>query len=226
MIKNKKHEYKIVTFSIIIVLLFLFAFNITYAYFTATGSINGSLNFSNLDVKFGYRRNNTVYETIDTQTLVVAPNTTMVSRGDNFTLLYGTYNIDYLYFTASSDSCDYYVRFMLNAYKINADNSIDESVNYGRYFEIKCANNVFTLVRDKTNTVDTTQINNVYYMTSTLTNGQYYRFCDSITLLDSAPTDILDTNIQLQITFKAVQQPNEAFKSVFDDGWGYNSSWT
>lgn len=235
MIKRKRKEFKIIGLCVILALLFLCAFNVTYSYFTAISSITGQMNFYDLNVKFGRARGSTEFTTIEGATLVVAPNkiisdssaASIIARGDTFslkTLVNNAYvDVDYLYFRVEPNSCDSYVRFMLDAYKLNADGTtVDTSVNYGQYFLINNSTSAFT-----TKLITNSNVTNtVYYMTNALIAGaNIYRFCDSITLLDSAPVDILDGKILLTISFKAVQKANKAYQSVFNDGWEYLDSW-
>lgn len=225
MIKRQRQEFKIVGLCVIIALFFLCTFNVTYSYFTAVASINGQMDFYNLNVKYGYREKvDGVNNAVEDSTLIVSPNKDVIARGENFELLYDNIAVDYLYFLINANSCDCYIRFTLDAYKVRSNNTLDTSVNYGQYFEIGNKTAVFT----KKIVTNSNITKAVYYMNNTLTAGDYgntYRFCDSITLLNNAPVDMLNGELRLTITFKAVQAANEAYKSVFNDGWGYLDSW-
>lgn len=223
MIKRQRKEFHIIGLCVIIVLLFLCVFNVTYSYFTAQASVNGTQSFYNLNIKFGY--NDGSYNDVSGNTLVVTADKNTISRDEAFGLKVGDAAVRYLYFSVANGSCNSYVRYMLDAYKVDDLGNPISTVNYGQYFNIipdsSAASNTISNRQIVTNNGVT---NAVYYMYNALTSN-INRFCDKIKLLDSAPVDMLDGNLKLTITFVAVQRDNEAFQSVFNDGWGYLNSW-
>ncbi len=219
MIKRQKREFKIAGLCVIFTLLFLCIFNVTYAYFTAVATVTGSQTFYNMNVKFGYTAGAS-YEISDT-TFTVTPSESVISRGDEFGIKYNNTEITNLYFWVAPYSCDSYVRFMLDAYKVDSSGTQTSSVNYGQYFEIIHSSNSFT--RKVVTNGDTT--NAVYYMNDAVTTTVTSYFCEKIKLLDTAPVDVLDGRIKLTITFSAVQKSNKAYEAVFNDGWGYLNTW-
>lgn len=225
MIKAKKRQYRIVGLIVVVVLLLLCSFNVTYSYFTAVASINGTIDFLELNVKFGYTvgsGSSAVHTDMTGNSMVVAPNTSVINRGDTFGLKVNSSNVSALYLTWTDDSCDFYIRFKLDAYKQNSS----DTTNYGQYFKLNYSLNTGLLIREvKTNSGQT---NAVYFIKNKLSpaNSEQSSFCDSITLLDTAPVEMLDGEIKLTLTFLACQSDNGAYKSVFGDGWGYYSQWT
>lgn len=221
--KAEKKTAKIIGYVIILALVFLCAFNITYSYFTATDQATGTLRFGNLNVRFAYGYGSGSVEVVDSDTLTVFPNASSVNIGDSFTLLLenGT-DVSYLAFNSSSDSTSSYIRFRINAYKQN-DGVLDLSTNYGQYFDFAGRNSSDIMRSVRTNGGET---NAIYYVRSALATNSTMVFATGITLLSNAPISILNSELKITISFEAVQQANEAFRSVFNDGWGYHSSWT
>lgn len=70
--KRTGKQVKLLGILVILTLIFLFAFNVTYSYFTATDRVVGNIEFSNLDVRFAYRSNN-VDTVVDSESLSVIP---------------------------------------------------------------------------------------------------------------------------------------------------------
>ncbi len=221
-IKNK--EIKIISLFVVLALIFLFSFNITYSYFTSTHQASGDINFSNLNVRFAYTTTASMASPIvvTESTLSVRPSDSSgtISRGTTFQLALedGT-DLSYLAFNASSDSCSSYIRFRINAYQVE-DGNIDNTVNYGRYFEISGSG--FTSSSLSVNNVT----NTIYYMTNALNANQTVVFATGIKLLEEAPVDLLNSQVRLYIEFEAVQSANQAYLSVFNDGWGYSANWS
>lgn len=221
-IKNK--EIKIVGLFVILALIFLFAFNVTYSYFTSSYQVTGNINFSNLNVRFAYTTVSSPAAPIvvDEATLTIRPSDSSgtIARGTTFQLALdnGT-DLSYLAFNASNDSCSSYIRFRINAYKVE-DSNIDNTINYGQYFEID--GNGFTSSLQTVNNVT----NTIYYMTNELNADQTVVFATGIKLLEEAPVELLNSQVRLYIEFEAVQSANQAYLSVFNDGWGYSANWS
>ncbi len=217
--KRKDKTINIVSLCVIITLIFLCTFNVVYSYFTATSSRQGDLLFSNLDVKFSYMlEGGSSPIVVADKEFAIIPNETMVSRGGTVTFkTQEGEKINYLNFTTSTDSCNCYVRFRVNAYKTD-----DETINYGQYFELNINNN---FVSKKVLTVNG-ETNAIYYMNDSLQAGQNYTFTNQLLVSWSAPLELLHSSFSVSITFEAVQSANLAHKAVFNDGWGYLDSWS
>ena len=224
MIKAKRKEYRIVGLMVVVILLLLCSFNVTYSYFTAVASINGTLNFAGLDVKFSYavgENASAVYTVMSGNVLTVSPNAVVINRGDTFGMKVNGTAVSALCFNTTEETCNFYVRFKLDAYKQNST----DTMNYGQYFIVNYSTNPDLFTREvKTNSGQT---NAVYFVKRSYTNtsSSNFRFCDSITLSESAPVEMLDGEFKLTITFLAGQSDNGAYKSIFNDGWGYYSQW-
>lgn len=219
--KNTSKQIKLLGLLVILTLIFLFAFNVTYAYFTASKRVTGNIQFSNLDIRFAYRSNN-VDTIVDTDTLKIYPSdsTGVISRGGTIYLATESgADIQYLAFSSTSDSTPSYIRYRINAYKV-INETIDESVNYGQYFEFQGGNFVTRRVLTVGN-----ETNAIYYIEEEVAGNVRRVFASSIKLLETAPVALLNSRINLSITFEAVQSENQAYLSVFNDGWGYLESW-
>ncbi len=200
-----------------------------FAYFTGTSDKSGDLTFGSLQVNFAYRAEGSGAEIVYDDVLNVIPSSDQIKRGDEFDICLMTDSgdrssvINNLMFYSPSSSADSYVRFRVNAYVVKSSGNIDTSTNYGQYFRLIVSADVS--YQTITNGGVT---NTIYYLNPTLgtTQNTYLTFATGMQLLNEAPLSILNTDIQITITFEAVQASNKAYLSVFDDGWGYSSSWT
>ena len=220
--KRTGKQVKLLGILVILTLIFLFAFNVTYSYFTATDRVVGNIEFSNLDVRFAYRSNN-VDTVVDSESLsvIASASSGTISRGSTFNLALtdGT-DISYLAFNSSSDSCSSYIRYRINAYKV-VNGVEDTSVNYGQYFQFEGGLDIIREIKTVAG-----ETNAIYFVSEAVAGNTRRVFADSITLLDTAPVTMLNSQIKITITFEAVQSANQAFTAVFNDGWGYLESWT
>ena len=219
--KLKDKKISIIGVIVIIALVFLCTFNITYAYFTSVANIEGNLNFGSLDVRFAYYDGNvTAFEDgVTTMTIFPASNSS-ISRGSTFTFQTQEGKpITYLGFNSTS-SCTSYVALKVNAYKL-INGEADTATNYGKYFTLNSVNNRIVLGNGTGS-----QRDDVYYYKTELTSNGFMEFAESMTLSNDAPIELLNSSLEITITFKAVQQPNEAFKYAFGSEWGYLESWS
>lgn len=220
--KKQSKQIKLLGLMVILILTFLFAFNVTFAYFTASADVAGEIDFANLDVRFAYRTNN-VDTIVNSDTLTVYPSASTGSITRGSTIYLATEDgadIQYLAFHTSSDSTSSYIRYRINAYKVVND-TIDKSENFGQYFEFQ--GNI-----DVTRQVHTVsgETNAIYYIEEAVAGNVSRVFASSIKLLETAPVTLLNSQINLTITFEAVQSQNQAYLALFNDGWGYLESWT
>ena len=113
--------------------------------------------------------------------------------------------------------------------------------NFGKYFFFESS----TGYTNK-NGVDKSgnKISNCYYVTSKMDKTSMYNTCgigNTLTLsdiyeydyesgeeivVDEIPMDIFGEELEIFISFEAVQVANKAFESVFNDERGYYGSWT
>ena len=115
-----------------------------------------------------------------------------------------------------------YVRLWINAYIIK-DSVLDTSVNYGQYFEFT---SLYTSAFETKIITQNTESRKMYYLISSISSGVLIDIATGLTLLSTAPVEMLDKSINITINFDSVQVENQAYKAVFDDGWGYCSSWS
>ncbi len=205
-------------------LIFLLAIDVVSAYFTSRSSANGDFTFGKIEVNYSYRTTSGgAIIPVAGNELNLAPDNAQIKRGDTFSFKLleengsTTETVDSLQFTSSADSSSAYIRFMLDAYIVNSAGEVISDVNYGQYFLIEYGPAYVTHKLVENNGVT----NTVYYLTRALPSDTTYIFANRLTLLNSAPLEMLNTDIQITITYKAVQTSNEAYKYVFNDGWGY-----
>lgn len=222
LVKKTSKQIKLLGLLVILILTFLFAFNVTYSYFTATANVAGNIEFANLDVRFAYRSNN-VDTLVDSDTLTVYPSasTGTIARGSTIYLATEDGDdIQYLAFNSSIDSTSSYIRYRINAYKVE-DGTVDTSENFGQYFEFQGSIDVTRRIQ-----IVGGETNAIYYIEEEVAGNVTRVFASSIKLLETAPVSLLNSQINLTITFEAVQSENQAYLAIFNDGWGYLESWT
>lgn len=220
--KQKSKKINIIGGVILIALVFLCTFNVTYAYFTSVANIEGNLNFGSLDVRFAYYSNGTTTTLANGETTMnILPSfDASISRGSTFNFQTASGDaITYLGFQSNS-SCTSYIALKVNAYIMNSD-AIDSSTNYGEYFLLNSSNNRIVL-----GSGSGSQRADVYYFRSALTANGFVDFANSMTLSENAPVELLNSTVHITITFKAVQQPNSAYLYEFGSEWGYLESWS
>lgn len=214
---------KNIAVSIIIMLILLCSFNFTYSYFTAVANINGAGSFGDLQVNYGYMATSGSSSVSYTEN-----NTLQIALDDSAGIMRGnTYNVkqangDALYqlgFVSTSGSCDALVKLHLSV-KIVQENGTGnwvevDNTDYGQYFTL--TNVAFTQNSNKTD----------YYYNNVVIPG-YNGFGagqTKIKIEETLPVDVLNNNIQITITFTAVQAANRAYIAVFGEGV-YPSTWT
>ena len=223
--KQKSRFSKIYAILGILALLFLFAVNSTYAYFSAQKTINKSGKMDTMVVNwYGSVHRNLVDNTDNTYS--INPATTSVARGDIITFA----DNEIVGFYCSGTPA--YVRFWLEA-KI-----ADSTEDYSNYFELQFyvddeyeideTQNV-TMVTGKDNT-ETGENENltVYYYDEAIgsSSGANTVFISGVKLDENAPMELLGQNgLTLTLHFDAVQAGNSAFESYFDDWKGYSPYW-
>ena len=266
--KRLSKQTKIVTMLVILTMIFLCAFNITYSYFTAAANLKGETNFKNLKLVFAYWSNESTRTAVPSGNSVQLITTASLIRESVSKLKTSADDTSYLYslgLISDYSSCSAYVRFWVEAYIVeeidgnvyfvdtkgnllNANgeyvdsngNVIEvetsnqgEMIDYGQYFEIgEISNESYNNQNYEDFTINGQYIEKstnegyvTYYLKNAVSAGDEVPLIDSIKMLYSAPSEILGTKICLYLSFEAVQNSNQAFKSEFDDLRGYCQSW-
>ncbi len=196
---------------LMIVVVFLCGFNVTYAYFTAKATVEGSLTFYDLNVTFAYSASgsNESQSTGSTEFEVI-PNTTSILRGHEFSfkLADGT-AITNVGLMPSTTSCDSYARLTVSAIKMvksgdsyTADSS--DTTDYGQYILL-------------TTTASVKKSGEFYYLGSVMTAGGYYAMATGATISTDAPADVTSSYIKITIKFEAVQAEKTAVVATFGE---------
>jgi len=231
--KQSSKEIKIISALVILVLVFLFSYNVTMSYFTATASIKGRLGVPNLDVSFGTWSSATSEGTRVSDSIQIYPLSSNISRGQtfHFSLTNGGSKIDTVSLMNTEDSCDAYVRIYVEAYEILGADSYG-TTDYGQYFELGIlygtnfvsGNLVYSKYNDK--------VTYFYNQTLSLQEGEEgyvdQPIFDTMRLSTTAPASIMGKQFKITISLDDIQSANEAFKSWDKtvDGRGYCSSWS
>ena len=98
-------------------------------------------------------------------------------------------------------------------------------VDYAEYFELGRLNgNAYTYNTNVTRQVKTVNDQNyvAYFYNSKLNrNESIYLRINAIKMLSTAPNELLDSDVVVFVTLEGVQATNGAYKSVFNDNYGY-----
>ncbi len=201
---------------LLVMLVFLCAFNVTYAYFTARATVEGNLTFYDLNLTFGYRisGNNSTTSTGSTE-FQIYPDNDNVLRGVPFGFkLQAGSAISGVYLCSSNTSCNAYVRIKVKAVKMklsgNSYVADDDATDYGQYIKLTTPSTVVQ------NTADSSD--HWYYATSALRtgSGNSTQMATAATISTDAPADVTNSYLKITLVFEAVQQNTEAVK----DTWG------
>ncbi len=210
----KKTNKTINIFGKILMLVFVFlcGFNVVYAYFTARATVEGGLTFYEMKYTFGYKTsgNNQATSTGETE-FTVNPDTVNLLRGVSFGFKTsdGTQTITSLGIMPNVNNCDGYVRFKVNAYKMeksgNSYTASSDTTNYGSY-----------IILTKTSSV-VTDTDGYYYIQSVISaSADCYDFATGATISISAPADLTDSYLKITISYEAVQANKTAVTAL----WG------
>lgn len=210
-----KKSYKslnILGYVLIVVLVFLCGFNVTYAYFTARATVQGDLQFYDLNVQFAYRKPSTADEANLTgaNEYEIFPATANVLRGVPFTFKTAAINgeavTDVGLRAVDQNSCNYFARVKVTAVKMKLNGSTytqDGDTDYGNYIELMTTN------------CNVIKFSNYYYTTGQFEWNSYCSVATGATISTSAPVDLTDGYLKITLSFEAVQANKEAVKSVF-----------
>lgn len=212
-----KRSYKslnILGYVLIVVLVFLCGFNVTYAYFTARATVQGNLQFYDLNVQFAYRKPSTAYEAnlTGSNEYEIFPATVNILRGVPFTFQTAATNgeavTDVGLRALDDSSCNYFARVKVKAVKMKLSGSTyvqdsEDTADYGSYIELT------------TTDCNVSKFAGYYYTTGQFEWNSYCIVATGATISTSAPVDLTDGYLKITLSFEAVQANKEAAKSVF-----------
>lgn len=212
-----KKSYKslnILGYVLIVVLVFLCGFNVTYAYFTARATVQGNLQFYDLNVQFAYRKPSTAYEAnlTGSNEYEIFPATVNILRGVSFTFQTAATNgeavTDVGLRALDNSSCNYFARVKVKAVKMKLSGSTyvqdsEDTADYGSYIELT------------TTDCDVSKFAGYYYTTGQFEWNSYCIVATGATISTSAPVDLTNGYLKITLSFEAVQANKEAVKSVF-----------
>lgn len=247
--KKVSKNSKLILTLVLLVLAFCCSLNVTYAYFTASASKSGELNFPDLDVRFvtldangdvAQTDEDGEYSQDNLYTIDLYPVGGTISRGSPFQLSLDKYTgvegetqevISNLAIQSMPNSAASYVRFWIDAYIVVDDaGNLNTTTNYGKYF-------LFTIpegapfARGGTGT-NATESSWCYYLggplssdpsNNTILLGNTLNFSDLTG--DAIPADVLGAKLKISITLEAIQFQNGAFATEFNDEKGYFADW-
>lgn len=196
---------------LMIMLVFLCAFNVTYAYFTARATVEGNLNFYDLNLTFGYvtTNNNTAISTGQTA-FQIYPNAENILRGNSFgfQLNDGT-ALKNVSLISNAKSCNAYVRVKVVAVKMLNETTPDsDTTDYGKYIKLTTPSTIVT------NTTDSTD--NWYYVRGMVRTSNTIEISTAATISIDAPADVTNCYLKISLVFEAVQ----ANKTAVTELWG------
>ena len=226
----------------LVLLAFVCALNVTYSYFTASASIDGNVNFGDLNIRFAYMVNSSTLPS-DKTTISLYPESGTIEREKPFklSLTEGGTAIDSLLIQKMANSCACYVRFWVDAYVVTETQTddggkttyiVDKTKNYGKYFFLKTNESVYT------KSGGSVSGSWCYFVPEAFLNLSAYSIDLGNTLelrdisaaeSDKVPVDILGEKLKITLTVEAVQKTNKAYLSVFgkpEDTKGYYTYWS
>lgn len=221
---------KIVMSLILLVIALLCSFNVSLAYFTANAEKNETIKFGDLNVRFSYRAiQGGGVQNIEGDVLELYSASGTIERGVPFQLSVtnGGDPIGAIVIQNTSNSCDCFVRFWIDAYIVDQYGEIIETTNYGKFFEVT---DLISLVEKGNSTNNSAQTDSCYYYKRSLTTGESVNIITKLTLKDtlseSVPAQLLGEKVRLFVSFDTVQTANGAYLLEFNDEKGYLNSWS
>lgn len=199
---------------LLVMLVFLCAFNVTYAYFTARATVEGNLTFYDLNLTFGYQISGTNITTSTGSTeFQIYPDNENVLRGVPFGFkLQAGSAISGVYLCSTKTSCNAYVRIKVKAVKMKLSGSSyvadDDTTDYGQYIKLTTPSSVLQ------NSADSSD--HWYYVKDPLRTSNSTPLATAATISTDAPADVTNSYLKITLVFEAVQQNTEAVK----DTWG------
>ena len=241
--KKVSKNAKLITTLALLVLAFFCSFNLTYAYFTASATLPGTLNFSDVDVRF------VVLDTVDgkdtylptnqdsyTQdslyTISLYPTEDTIPKGTPFTFSYsnveGASPIKQLAIQNMDNSTSVYVRFWIDAY-IKDGETLKTDINYGKYITLPINDEFYTRGEGAYAGSNAGELATwCYYLINPIIEGgdeDTVNLGNTLTIDENIPDDVLGNQLQITISLQAVQEANDAYLSAFNDARGYCLEW-
>lgn len=232
---KSKHLNVIVSMFLLIVAVFS-AINVSYSYFTSKASKSGNIEMGALQTYFRYQT--TTSSNIDKGNVLELYAEEEIEIGVKFN--FGIKESETVYKRIENlsifnhrDSCECYVRFWIEAYVVESGVA-NKSIDYGRFFAIETYNIIGAngIVRGGVENAYCYFIKNplgIENGTNLMSLGNTLILQDIMngtTLVEAVPTDILGEDIEILLSFEAVQNGNRAFESVFNDQRGHYDQWT
>ncbi len=214
--KKVNKKLNIFGYALVIVLVFLCGINVSYAYFTARATVQGSLDFYDLNIQFAYHLGTGYDETPTGETeYEIIPNSASILRGVEFGFKTSSnQSIDSVGLFAMSNSCDCYARVKIKAVKMIASGStyVEDSADttdYGEYIILTIAQH---------SGVEFNSTDGYYYFKNVISAGMYgvyQKIATGAKISTSAPPDITNGYLKISLLFEAVQADKQAVISTF-----------
>ena len=226
---RKSKHFNILISLVLLIFAVISVVNFTYAYFSSAHNVGGTVKFDDLKVQFIYREGeDDVAKDNGGNTINLYSASGPISIGSTFQLTtsVGGDAITYLAIIneriQNQTSCECYIRFWIDAYIVK-NNTLDKSINFGKYFVLPEAENVFY-----TNKLSSAENSHCYYGTIPIAANGELKIGNTLTLVNSQDNElaeIMGNTLQISISCEAVQSENQAYLSVFDDEKGYYTQW-
>ena len=238
--KQKQKKLNIMSIIVFLVLALMCVSNVTYSYFTATAKSEGDFSFQKIETYFSYNTSGYVNTRID-GTLSVVPLEGTIDREVPFTFAIEQTNAGQTTYTQISklyienNGCNVFVRFWVDAYL--SSGTAQTGDNYGRFFFFTAGSTSYYTNQGGNNSSGL--VSGTYYVTQPLGDDEdWYKSINignqlmlsdiydaSGNVEEAVPLDIFGGELDIYISFEAVQVANEAYKFVFDDDRGYYNGW-
>jgi len=233
--KQKTKSSSIIITLILLMLAVLCVTNVTYSYFTAQAKVEDETAFGDLNVRFVYQSTyggSSIESPTGTIELFSSTGAIQQNVPFQFSLTQEGDPIYNLGIHNQSGSCDAYVRFWIDAFIVE-DGEIKDNTNYGKYFFI--ADEQLLEEGVITRSGSSVQDSSCYFFPKVLepsissprSIGTTLELRD-VSATDTVPVAMLGVEMQITISFQAVQAANRAFESVFGaegDTKGYYTGW-
>ena len=218
--KKVNKKLNIFGYALVIVLVFLCGINVSYAYFTARATVQGSLDFYDLNIQFAYTNvDDGMLNPISTgeTEYEIIPNSAGIFRGVEFGFKTSSnQGIQTIGLMSMDNSCNWYARVKIKAVKTLASGSTyvedsTDTTDYGEFIILNTAINTDV----KFNSAD----NYYYFMSEVNAEEQggfsYQPLATAAKISTSAPPDITNGYLKISLLFEAVQADKQAVISTF-----------
>lgn len=222
---------------VLLVLAVLCISNVTYSYFTTTSSKDGTAAFGDLNVRFLYKEKDMSAKPAESGTIVLYSASGPIQTGVEFNLSTSASGpvLESLSIQNQTGSCNCFVRFWIDAYIVR-NSYVDKTINYGKYFFLEEGKNSLNTGPRQTRTGGSVEGSWCYFFTEILKpSGTSSRtignkmVMNDVSAQDTVPLELLGQELQITISFEAVQVANSAYLKVFgsaSDAKGYYTGWS